>query len=102
MAVKSATISQSIVGRTNASKQHGLLGMLHNPCVFMTCLFASLGCMMYDYDQGVMGYILVLQNFQAHFPSLTGSTIQGWLVSALELGAWAGALFNGYLADKIS
>ena len=76
--------------------------MLHNPYVFMTCLFASLGGMMYGYDQGVMGSILVMQNFQAHFPSLAGSTIQGWLVSALELGAWAGALFNGYLADKIS
>ena len=57
---------------------------------------------MYGYDQGVMGSILVMQNFQAHFPTLTGSTIQGWLVSALELGAWAGALFNGYLADRIS
>ena len=57
---------------------------------------------MYGYDQGVMGSILVMQNFQAHFPTLTGSTIQGWLVSALELGAWAGALFNGWLADKIS
>jgi MFS family permease len=76
--------------------------MLQNPYVFMTCLFASLGCMMYGYDQGVMGSILVMQNFEAHFPDLTGSTIQGWLVSALELGAWFGALFCGYLADKIS
>jgi MFS family permease len=49
-----------------------------------------------------MGSILVMENFQAHFPTLTGSSLQGWLVSALELGAWAGALFNGYLADRIS
>lgn len=97
-----APTSQSVVGRTNANKQHGIIGMLKNPYVFMTCCFASLGCMMYGYDQGVMGSILVMQNFQAHFPTLTGSTIQGWLVSALELGAWAGALFNGYLADRIS
>ncbi|KAG0645882.1 MFS glucose transporter mfs1 [Hyphodiscus hymeniophilus] len=104
MAVKTynAANSQSVVGRNNATKQHGIMGMLKNPYVFMTCCFASLGCMMYGYDQGVMGSILVMQNFQAHFPTLTGSTIQGWLVSALELGAWAGALFNGYLADKIS
>ncbi|KAN0108041.1 sugar transporter [Hyaloscypha variabilis] len=100
--IKEAAISQSLVGRANANKQHGILGMLHNPYVFMTCLFASLGCMMYGYDQGVMGSILVMQNFEAHFPTLTGSTIQGWLVSALELGAWFGALFNGYLADRIS
>lgn len=57
---------------------------------------------MYGYDQGVMGPILVMENFQNHFPSFTGSTIQGWLVSALELGAWAGALINGVLADRIS
>ncbi|KAH6663431.1 sugar transporter [Halenospora varia] len=100
--VAEAKVSQSVVGRNNAEKKHGLMGMLANPYVFMTCLFASLGCMMYGYDQGVMGSILVMQNFEAHFPSLTGSTIQGWLVAALELGAWAGALFNGYLADRIS
>ncbi|KAF4632951.1 hypothetical protein G7Y89_g5174 [Cudoniella acicularis] len=100
--VAESKVSQSVVGRNNADKKHGLLGMLANPYVFMTCLFASLGCMMYGYDQGVMGSILVMQNFEAHFPTLTGSTIQGWLVSALELGAWAGALFNGYLADRIS
>lgn len=70
--------------------------MIHNPYVFMTCLFASLGCMMYGYDQGVMGSILVMENFEAHFPGLTGGTIQGWLVAALELGAWGGALFNGW------
>lgn len=52
--------------------------------------------------QGVMGSILVMENFQAHFPSLTGADLQGWLVASLELGAWAGALFNGYLADRIS
>jgi MFS family permease len=100
--VSQAQISQSVVGRNNAQKSHGIVGMYENPYVFLTCLFASLGCMMYGYDQGVMGPILVMENFQAHFPTLTGSTIQGWLVSALELGAWAGALFNGWLADRIS
>lgn len=30
------------------------------------------------------------------------STKKGWLVSILELGAWAGTLFTGYLADKLS
>ncbi|KAL4756517.1 sugar porter family MFS transporter [Aspergillus foveolatus] len=95
-------VSQSVVGRTNAEKPHGLVGMLKNPYVFMTCAFASLGCIMYGYDQGVMSPVLVMENFQNHFPGLMGSTIQGWLVSALELGAWAGALFNGYLADRIS
>ena len=100
--VYEAATSVSVVGRANAEKRHGIVGMIQSPYVFMTCLFASLGCMMYGYDQGVMGSILVMQNFQATFPTLTGATIQGWLVSALELGAWGGALFNGYLADRIS
>ncbi|KAH0041131.1 sugar transporter, partial [Aureobasidium melanogenum] len=94
--------SQSLVGQANMNKASGLIGMIRNPYVFMTCAFASLGCMMYGYDQGVMGSILVMENFQAHFPDLTGSTIQGWLVASLELGAWFGALFNGWLCDKIS
>lgn len=57
--VKEAKVSQSLVGRANENKKHGLLGMLQNIYIFMTCLFASLGCMMYGYDQGVMGSILV-------------------------------------------
>ncbi|PWY85562.1 sugar transporter [Aspergillus eucalypticola CBS 122712] len=95
-------VSQSVVGRTNAEKPHGLMGMLKNPYVFATCAFASLGCIMYGYDQGVMSPVLVMENFENHFPYFMGSTVQGWLVASLELGAWAGALFNGYLADRIS
>ena len=94
--------SQSAVGRARAEKPHGIVGMVKNPYVFMTCSFAALGCLMYGYDQGVMSSILVMENFQADFPDLQGASIQGWLVSALELGAWAGALFNGYLSDAIS
>ncbi|KAJ5908503.1 sugar transporter [Penicillium taxi] len=97
-----AVTSQSVVGRANAEKAHGLVGMLKNPYVFMTCCFASLGCIMYGYDQGVMSPVLVMENFENHFPEFMGSTTQGWLVSALELGAWLGALINGVLADRIS
>ena len=95
-------VSQSVVGRANAEKSHGLMGMLKNPYVFLTCCFASLGCIMYGYDQGVRSPVLVMENFENHFPYFMGSTIQGWLVAALELGAWAGALINGVLADRIS
>jgi MFS family permease len=103
--VEISNVSQSVVGRANAVKSHGLMGIIRNPYVFMCASFASLGCIMYGYDQGVMGSILVMQNFQAHFPHLTdanSANIQGWLVSCLELGAWAGALFCGWLSDKIS
>lgn len=94
--------SQSAFGRSRAEKEHGIIGMLKNPYVFMTCSFASIGCIMYGYDQGVMSSVLVMENFEAQFPDLEGDTIQGWLVAALELGAWAGALFCGWSADAIS
>ncbi|KAH8673395.1 sugar transporter [Xylariales sp. PMI_506] len=97
-----AGVSQSAVARARAEKEHGIVGMLKNPYVFMTCAFASIGCIMYGYDQGVMSSILVMENFESQFPDLMGDTIQGWLVAALELGAWAGALFCGWLADAIS
>lgn len=99
---KEAKNSQSLVGRQNASKPKGIVGMLKNPYVALTCVFVSLGCMMYGYDQGVMSPILVMENFMNRFPYLMSSTIQGWLVAALELGAWFGALFNGWLSEKIS
>jgi sugar porter (SP) family MFS transporter len=99
---KNAAVSQSVVGRANAQKAHGLMGIIRNPYVAMCASFASLGCVMYGYDQGVFGSILVMENFQAHFPSLTEAGLQGWLVSALELGAWFGALLCGYIADRIS
>lgn len=75
--VHQAEISQSAVGRANANKPTGMIGMMRNPYVFMTCLFASLGCMMYGYDQGVMSSILVMENFKAHFPTLTEAGLQG-------------------------
>ncbi|KAF2650313.1 sugar transporter [Lophiostoma macrostomum CBS 122681] len=95
-------VSQSAYGRQAAEQQHGIMGMLKNPYVFMTCAFASIGCIMYGYDQGVMSSVLVMESFQSEFPDLMGGTIQGWLVAALELGAWAGALFCGWLSDVIS
>lgn len=102
MVASGAVTSQSAVGRLAAEKQHGIVGMLKNPYVSLTCAFAALGCIMYGYDQGVMSPILVMENFQAQFPDLQGDTIQGWLVASLELGAWFGALFCGYTADAIS
>jgi hypothetical protein len=53
-----AAISQSVVGRANAQKKQGLMGMLANPYVFMTCLFASLGCMMYGYGSFILPFHL--------------------------------------------
>jgi MFS family permease len=34
--------------------------------------------------------------------AVSNSNRKGYLVSILELGAWAGVLATGYLADKLS
>ena len=34
--------------------------------------------------------------------AVNNSGKKGWLVSILELGAWAGVLMTGYFADKLS
>lgn len=97
--------SVSVVGQVNAQKSHGLVGFFKNPYVFWNAAFASLGCLMYGYDQGVMGSILVMENFEAHFTDFVGTkgaNLQSWMVAALELGAWLGALFAGWLCDRIS
>lgn len=102
---KEAEVSTSVVGQANAEKAHGLIGFFRNPYVFWSASFASLGCLMYGYDQGVMGPILVMENFEAHFTKFdgdSGSKWQSWMVAALELGAWIGALIAGWMCDKIS
>ncbi|TGO84626.1 hypothetical protein BPOR_0484g00070 [Botrytis porri] len=88
MAEKEAP-SQSLVARQDAAKAHGLMGMLKNPYVFLTYLFALLGCVMSRPRSHVPspGY----GKLRDEFSTLTSSTLQGWLVASLELGAWFGA-----------
>ena len=44
-----------------------------------------------------------MYSFDQRMASAVDNTgTKGWLVSILELGAWAGVLCTGYLADKIS
>jgi MFS family permease len=44
-----------------------------------------------------------MNNFdKAMGSAVTNASKKGYLVSVLELGAWAGVLATGYLADKLS
>lgn len=53
--------------------------------------------------QGVFSSVLPMTSFINQIgDDAVDSTKKGWLVSILELGAWAGTLFTGYLADKLS
>ncbi|KAI8137384.1 general substrate transporter [Fennellomyces sp. T-0311] len=78
----------------------GIKGIIENPYVFAVALFASLGGVLFGYDQGVISGVQEMETFVQKFPM--SSSENGFVVSILELGAWFGAWIVGYFADKIS
>jgi len=67
--------------------------------------FTRLTCLslLYGYNQGVFGGVLVMNAFGKHMGDYTeNSSKMGWLVSILELGAWLGTLYSGFLAEIFS
>ncbi|KAI0041709.1 general substrate transporter [Auriscalpium vulgare] len=83
--------------------QSGWAGLVHNRRIFAIAVFASLGGLLYGYNQGVFSGVLGMHTFDQRMGSaVSDSGKKGWLVSILELGAWFGVLVTGYLADKLS
>ncbi|KAI0091226.1 general substrate transporter [Irpex rosettiformis] len=83
--------------------QSGWKGLIQNGRVFLIAVFASLGGLLYGYNQGVFSGVLGMYSFGQRMASaVDNSGTKGWLVSILELGAWVGVLITGYLADKLS
>lgn len=81
----------------------GWAGLVHNGKVFLIAIFASLGGLLYGYNQGVFSGVLSMRSFENRMASaVDNSSTKGWLVSILELGAWFGVLCTGYLADRLS
>ncbi|KAK1483143.1 sugar transporter [Colletotrichum abscissum] len=78
-------------------------GLVHEPYIFFLACFASIGGVLFGYDQGVISGVLVMNNFAKQFPTLSeDATLQGWMVAVLTLGAMVGALVNGPIADALS
>ncbi|KAF9565274.1 general substrate transporter [Agrocybe pediades] len=93
----SASRRKALVG------QSGWAGLVHNRKIFATAVFASLGGLLYGYNQGVFSGVLPMTSFDNRMGSAVSDPgKKGWLVAILELGAWAGVLMTGYLADKLS
>ncbi|KXH40491.1 sugar transporter [Colletotrichum nymphaeae SA-01] len=81
----------------------GYKGLVHEPYIFFLACFASIGGVLFGYDQGVISGVLVMNNFAKQFPTLSeDATLQGWMVAVLTLGAMVGALVNGPIADALS
>ncbi|KAH7155917.1 sugar transporter [Dactylonectria macrodidyma] len=81
----------------------GYKGLVREPYIFFLACFASIGGVLFGYDQGVISGVLVMNNFAKQFPLLASDdTLQGWMVAVLTLGAMFGALVNGPIADRLS
>ncbi|KAG6897046.1 hypothetical protein C0992_004455 [Termitomyces sp. T32_za158] len=94
---KTATRRRSLAGES------GWTGLVRNRRIFAIAVFASLGGLLYGYNQGVFSGVLAMHSFDVRMASAVDNTgLKGWLVAILELGAWAGVLMTGYLADKLS
>jgi len=93
----------------------GFKGLFHNRKSFGLAAFASIGGVLYGYNQGVFGQVQVMTNFHNRYPAtLDNSTTKGLLTAILgssqkaaladlpELGAFLGSLCAGPLADIFS
>jgi len=81
----------------------GPMAIVRNGKVFGIACFACIGGLLYGYNQGVFGGVLVMKAFERHMGSYTeDASKMGWLVSILELGAWLGTIYSGFLAEIIS
>ncbi|KAJ5784555.1 Major facilitator-type transporter ecdD [Penicillium pulvis] len=99
----SATTSEAAGATTIPHGETGIRGLLRQPYILFMAVFASIGGMLFGYDQGVISGVLVMNNFGKQFPLLaSNSTLQGWMVAVLTLGAMVGALANGPIADRLS
>ncbi|KAF1913131.1 general substrate transporter [Ampelomyces quisqualis] len=81
----------------------GPRALVKNFKVFSIALFACLGGVLYGYNQGMFSGILAMPSFGAKTDGyIDNPTQKGWLTAILELGAWFGALFSGFVAEVLS
>jgi len=99
----SAFDQAALVRRQELAGRVGPLALLHNMRVFGVACFACIGGLLYGYNQGVFGGVLTMPAFQRHMGEWTSnSTKMGWLTAILELGAWFGTLYIGFVAEIFS
>ncbi|WPH01343.1 Quinate permease [Acrodontium crateriforme] len=81
----------------------GLKGILANGKMSSIAFFASLGGLVYGYNQGMFAQVLTMASFVNRTQGYAEQTglQQGMLTSILELEAWFGTLTNGWLADAV-
>ncbi|KIW30812.1 uncharacterized protein PV07_02512 [Cladophialophora immunda] len=89
--------------RLQLSGKAGPQALVRNIRVFLIACFACIGGLLYGYNQGVFSGVLTMNSFNRHMGDYTtDQSKKGWLTSILELGAWTGTLYSGFLAEIIS
>ncbi|KAK4552452.1 hypothetical protein LTR86_010295 [Recurvomyces mirabilis] len=97
-------IAEGLSGkRAQLAGPTGLKGIIYNGKTTAIAFFASLGGLVYGYNQGMFAQVLVMHSFieKTNGYAQHAGLGQGLLTSILELGAWVGTLANGYLADAV-
>lgn len=89
--------------RAALASASGFRGMIANPHITAVAVFASLGGLVYGYNQGMFGQVLSMHSFQvvSGTSGIKNSTLSSLITAILELGAWVGVLLNGYSADRL-
>ena len=89
--------------RAELASPPGIAGMLANPRICSIALFASMGGLVYGYNQGMFGQVLTMHSFQdaSGTQGIKQPLVSSLLTAILELGAWVGVLVNGYSADRL-
>ncbi|KAM0449637.1 hypothetical protein ACHAO4_007302 [Trichoderma viride] len=86
----------------------GARALVKNFRVFSLAAFACIGGVLYGYNQGMFSGVLAMPSFKQHMGAYdpldptASQTKKGWLTAILELGAWFGTLFSGFMAEAIS
>lgn len=89
------------------SPRAGFRGIFVSHYVALCAAFSAIGGLLFGYDQGVISVTLVMDQFLERFPEVSdhasGSGFKKGLMTAMiTLGAFIGALNQGWVADMIS
>ncbi|RSM12452.1 hypothetical protein CDV31_006293 [Fusarium ambrosium] len=85
----------------------GFRGLFNSHYVALCAAFSALGGLLFGYDQGVISVTLVMDHFLDRFPEVADDAPgagfkKGLMTAMITLGAFIGAINQGWIADWIS
>ncbi|KAM3434860.1 hypothetical protein MY4824_005190 [Beauveria thailandica] len=85
----------------------GIRGVVQSPYVVACASLSAIGGILFGYDQGVISVILVMDQFLDRFGEVSDTApgsgfYKGLMTAMITLGAFIGAMNQGWLADAYS